>query len=161
MALLLTSPAFREGERIPRRHSCDGEDLSPALRWSGAPAGTAGFALIMEDPDAPAGTWVHWVLQGLPAAVDGLPEGVPTEARLPDGSLQGPSWGVLTYSRTGYHGPCPPPGPPHRYVFELHALDATLPQAAGLCAADLRRAMAGHVLERARLIGTYGRQQPE
>ena len=125
-SLSLTSPAFSEGEAIPGKHTCDGEDLSPALAWSAPPEGTQSFALIMDDPDAPVGTWVHWVLYNLPANARSLAEGILPDETLPDGSLPGKnSWKII-----GYGGPCPPSGT-HRYFFKLYALDSKLDDAAG------------------------------
>jgi Raf kinase inhibitor-like YbhB/YbcL family protein len=157
MALRLTSTSFADGQPIPPRHTCEGEDLSPPLVWAGAPDNTAGYALLMEDPDAPAGTWVHWVLYGIPADARHLPEGLAKTRQLGGGMRQGACWGVHRFERTGYHGPCPPPGRPHRYVFELLALAEMPPQPAGLTAAELREVVDGQVLEKARLVGTYRR----
>lgn len=157
MAFSITSPAFHEGEGISKKHTCDGADLSPPLQWSGAPEGTKSLALIMDDPDAPPGTWVHWVVYGIPADVKGLEEGVPKKETLPNGTKQGLVWGVESFSRVGYTGPCPPPGKPHRYYFKLYALDAMPdlpPQATKF---DVEKAMKGHVLAEARLMGKVGR----
>lgn len=156
MAFSLHSTAFSEGETIPQRYTCDGQDLSPPLAWKDPPAGSTSFALIMDDPDAPAGTWVHWVLYNIPGTSTFLLEGVPRQEQLPDGARNGTAWGVTDFSKTGYHGPCPPPGKPHRYVFRLYALDKTLPleQANRF---DVEKAMKGHVLGEARLTGKYGR----
>lgn len=157
MALILTTTAFTAGGGIPTKYTCDGADVSPALAWSGAPPGTAAFALIADDPDAPAGTWVHWVLFNLPGTLTGLPEGVaktdaPAEA---GGALQGRN----DFRRIGYGGPCPPPGKPHRYFFKLYALGAALPLKAGATKQDVERAMRGHVLAESSLMGTYARQR--
>lgn len=157
MAFTLTSPAFADRARVPEPHTCDGEDRSPELRWEGAPAATRSFALIMDDPDAPPGTWVHWVLYDIPSALAGLPEGLPKTPRVLDGAKHGACWGVDRYERSGYHGPCPPPGKPHRYFFRLYALDAPLGLKPGATAAQLRQAMTGRVLASAELIGMYGR----
>lgn len=157
MSLALESPAFKDGERIPKVHTCDGADLSPALRWSGAPAKTRSFALIMDDPDAPVGTWVHWVVYDLPASCAGLPEGVAKKDAGPDGARQGASWGVDEFSRAGYGGPCPPPGAPHRYSFRLYALDRALGLPARATKPELVAAMRGRVLAEAELTGLYGR----
>ncbi len=149
----LASPDFKAGAPIPARHGCDGEDRSPALAWHGAPAGTQAWALVCEDPDAPRGTWDHWVLYDLPAAAAGLPGGVPANATLDNGARQGLNgWG-----RTGWGGPCPPPGRPHRYVFRLYALSAPTGLPARAAKADLLRAIEGRVLATAELIGTYRR----
>ncbi len=157
MALILTTGAFPAGGSIPARYTCDGADVSPALAWSGAPAGTAAFALIADDPDAPAGTWVHWVLFNLPGAIAALPEGVAKTEQPADlgGALQGRN----DFRRIGYGGPCPPPGKPHRYYFKLYALGAALPLKAGATKQDVERAMRGHVLAESSLVGTYARQR--
>jgi Raf kinase inhibitor-like YbhB/YbcL family protein len=145
--MILSSDAFAEGEAIPARHTCDGDDVSPPLTWRDPPAGTATFALIVDDPDAPAGTWVHWVLFDLPASASEIPEG-----RTPRGAREGKnSWG-----RPGYGGPCPPSGT-HRYFFKLYALDGALDLESGITAADLTRALEGHVLAEAVLMGRYAR----
>lgn len=157
MAFILTSGAFTTGGVIPAKYSCDGADVSPPLAWSGMPPGTAAFALIADDPDAPAGTWVHWVLFNLPANVTALPEGVAKTDQLADfgGALQGKN----DFRRVGYGGPCPPPGKTHRYFFRLYALDAALPLKAGATKQDVERAMRGHVLAETLLMGTYARQR--
>lgn len=154
----LTSAAFRDGAAIPVRHTCDGEDSSPPLAWSGVPEGTAALALIMDDPDAPAGTWVHWVLYDLPAGAAALPEGLSKGERPPCGGAQGACWGVDEFSRIGYHGPCPPPGRPHRYVFTVYALDAATGLRPRRTKAELLRAIKGRVLAHASLTGLYGRK---
>ncbi|HYT05680.1 MAG TPA: YbhB/YbcL family Raf kinase inhibitor-like protein [Gemmatimonadales bacterium] len=155
MAFSLTSTAFRQGTAIPVKHTCDGVDVSPSLAWSGAPAGTAAFALIADDPDAPAGTWVHWVLYNLPGSAARLPENVAKTDAPPElgGAIQGRS----DFRRPGYGGPCPPPGPAHRYFFKLYALDAALKLKAGAQKQDVEAAMQGHVLGTAELMGTYAR----
>ena len=153
MALRVSSPAWKHGERIPTRYTDDGEDLSPPLVFEGAPPGTAALALICDDPDAPGGTWVHWVLYDLPGTATGLAEGVPTEPRLPDGSLQGRNG----WSRIGYGGPSPPRGKPHRYFFRLYALREPLRARPGLSAAEIERAARGRAIESASFMGTYGR----
>ena len=153
MAFELTSTAFGQGEPIPRRYTCDGEDISPPLQWSDPPQGTQSFALIADDPDAPMGTWVHWVLYNIPAQARGLPEAVSSDAELPDGSRHGQN----SWRRLGYGGPCPPSGT-HRYFFKLYALDAQLDLAAGANKKQLLRAMEGHVLAQAELMGTYTRR---
>jgi Raf kinase inhibitor-like YbhB/YbcL family protein len=156
-AMQLSSAAFDPGERIPDRHTCDGQDLSPPLAWSEAPEGTRSLTLIMDDPDAPPGTWVHWVLYNLPADGGGLEEGVPKNASLDSGASHGVCWGVDSYSRVGYHGPCPPPGTPHRYSFRLFALDSRLDLPAKATKEQVERAMEGHILARTELVGIYGR----
>lgn len=150
--LALASPAFAAGGEIPRKYTCDGEDISPPLEWGAPPAGTRGLALIMDDPDAPAGTWDHWLLYNLPADARGLPEGVSPDATRPDGGRHGKnSWG-----RLGYGGPCPPSGQ-HRYFFRLYALDIPLDLPAGANKAQLLAAMSGHILAQGELMGTYRR----
>ncbi len=156
MTLSLTSSAFAEGAAIPVRHTCDGPDVSPPLAWDGAPAGTKVFALIMDDPDAPAGTWVHWVLYNIPATTSQLPEKV---AKVETLDLGGARQGRNDFHSPGYGGPCPPPGPAHRYVFKLYALDATLQLRSGAQKHDLEAAMQGHTLGVAQLVGTYARKK--
>ena len=155
LAMKLTSPVFADSQPIEPKFTCDGEDVSPALAWSNAPAGIRSFALICDDPDAPAGDWVHWVIYGIPATAAGLPEQVATVERLPNGAQQG----MNDFGQLGYGGPCPPPGKPHRYFFKLYALDvATLPLRPHPRKGDLLQAMQGHILAEARLIGTYQRR---
>jgi Raf kinase inhibitor-like YbhB/YbcL family protein len=153
MAFELISTALAHGESIPRRYTCDGEDISPPLQWSDPPAGTQSFALTFDDPDAPAGTWTHWALYNIPADASALPEGVPADAELPDGSLNGEN----SWRRMGYGGPCPPGGT-HRYVFHLYALDTALDLEAGAGEKQLLQAMEGHILAQAELMGPYTRQ---
>ncbi len=153
MALILTSTAFAEGVTIPVGHTCDGPDLSPQLQWSKAPAGTKSFTLICDDPDAPAGTWVHWVLFNLPAGTQTLPQGVPTSAELTSGGRQGKN----DFGRLGFGGPCPPRGPAHRYFFKLYALDTDLSLPAGATKKQVEEAMKGHILAQGQLMGKYGR----
>jgi Raf kinase inhibitor-like YbhB/YbcL family protein len=154
MAFSLTSTAFKDGAPIPSKHTCDGADRSPPLAWSDAPPGTAAFALIAEDPDAPAGTWVHWVAYNLPATTAELPENV---AKVESLDLGGARQGRNDFHRPGYGGPCPPPGPPHRYFFKLYALDAPLQVRPGATKKDVEAAMQGHTLGMAQLSGTYAR----
>jgi Raf kinase inhibitor-like YbhB/YbcL family protein len=153
MALVLKSTAFAPGAVIPKKHTCEAADVSPALEWSGPPAGTVSLALIMDDPDAPAGTWVHWVLWNLPASAHGFPEAVAKQDQLDDGTRQGRN----SFRKIGYNGPCPPPGKPHRYFFRLYALDEKLELAPGASSSDLQEAMKGHVLSQAEYMGTYRR----
>jgi Raf kinase inhibitor-like YbhB/YbcL family protein len=153
MALVLKSTAFAPGAEIPKKHSCEAADVSPALEWSGSPARTVSFALIMDDPDAPAGTWVHWVLWNLPASAHELPEAVAKQDQLGDGTRQGHN----SFRKVGYNGPCPPPGKPHRYFFRLYALDEKLELAPGASSSDLQAAMKGHVIGQAEYMGTYRR----
>jgi Raf kinase inhibitor-like YbhB/YbcL family protein len=154
MLLTLTSSAFQHGQPIPTRHTADGPDLSPPLQWRDPPAGTKSFALICDDLDAPRGTWVHWVVWNVPATARSLPEGVPKQPQLPDGTRQGTN----DFGEIGYGGPSPPRGSPHRYFFRLYALDCTLDLKPGAQRADLEKAMTGHVLARGELMGTYQRR---
>jgi Raf kinase inhibitor-like YbhB/YbcL family protein len=145
--LTLTSAAFEHGEAVPARHSCEGEDVSPPLAWSGVPEGTRALALIVDDPDAPAGTFTHWVAWALDPDAGGLGEG---EAA--------PGEGRNDFDTTGYRGPCPPPGHGrHRYFFKLYALDAAPDLAAGAGKDELERAMEGHVLASVELVGGFER----
>ena len=140
----ITSEAFKEGGTIPRAYTCDGEDKSPPLRWSSVPEGTGSLALVADDPDAPGGTWVHWVLWGLPADTK----------ELPDGSRQG----TTDFKRVGYGGPCPPLGHgAHHYYFKLYALDNQPALGAGSTKKDLLSSMEGRILAEGQLIGTYER----
>jgi Raf kinase inhibitor-like YbhB/YbcL family protein len=153
MAFTLTSAVFTEGSAIPSQYTCDGQDASPPLAWTDPPAGTKAFALISDDPDAPMGTWVHWVAYNLPSSLRQLKEGLSTEEQLSDGTRQG----TTDFGRTGYGGPCPPSGT-HRYFFKLYALDTTLSLAPGATKKQLEAAMQGHVLAQAQLMGTYRRK---
>ena len=148
----LTSSAFQEGKSIPSLYSCDGKDISPPLSWSGAPEGTKCFALIADDPDAPRGTWVHWVLWNLPATATELKEALPTLPHLPSGVIQSKN----DSGESGYGGPCPPSGV-HRYFFKLYALNAKLSLKSGATKSELEAAMKGHVLTQATLMGVYSR----
>jgi len=149
----LSSPAFHEGDRIPTKYTADGENVSPELTWSSAPPNTKSFTLICEDPDAPSGTWTHWVLFNIPADKTSLPERVPPETELSDGSRQGKN----DFGKIGYGGPDPPKGKPHRYFFKVHALDSKLDLAAGASRQQVLDAMKGHILGEGQLMGTYGR----
>jgi Raf kinase inhibitor-like YbhB/YbcL family protein len=153
MAFQLTSSAFGQGAPIPRQYTCDGKDTSPPLQWSEPPAGTRSFALICDDPDAPAGTWVHWVLYNMPSATRSLPEAVPARAELTDGSRHGQN----SWRRLDYGGPCPPSGT-HRYFFKLYALDKVLDIKSGANKQQLLKAMEGHTLGQAELMGMYSRK---
>lgn len=153
MSFTLTSEAFENGGTIHKKFTCDGSDLSPALSWSDPPAGTKSLALISDDPDAPAGTWVHWVAFDIPSGTRELPEGVAKTPELPGGGRQGSS----DFGRIGYGGPCPPPGKPHRYYFKLYALDTQLNLRPGSTKQEVERAMKGHILAQAELMGRYGR----
>ncbi len=154
MQLSLTSPAITDRGRIPRKYTCEGDDISPPLSWSGTPEGTKSFVLIIDDPDAPDPaaprmTWVHWVLYNLPSTVTELPEGVLKEA-LPAGTCEGQN----DWKNLGYGGPCPPIGS-HRYFHKLYALDVVLPELGASTKGELEEAMQGHILAKAVLIGTY------
>ena len=153
MAFELTSLAFKEGERIPDRHTCEGDDLSPPLHWSVPPATTKSFALIADDPDAPGGMWVHWVIYNLSLDLRGLPEGIPAKDHWLDGALQG----LTDFKRVGYGGPCPPPGKPHRYYFKLYALDVVLNVKPRATKSQVLEACKGHILAEAQLMGRFGR----
>ncbi len=153
MSLQMSSAAFSSGEAIPKKFTCDGPDVSPQLKWNDPPAKTQSMALIMDDPDAPGSTWVHWVLYDLPANTRELPEGVAKQEQLSSGARQGRN----DFEKTGYGGPCPPPGKPHRYFFKLYALDNKLNLKSGATKVELERAMKSHVLAQAELIGKYGR----
>ncbi len=153
MSLQMSSAAFSSGEAIPKKFTCDGPDVSPQLKWNDPPANTQSMALIMDDPDAPGSTWVHWVLYDLPANTRELPEGVAKQEQLSSGARQGRN----DFEKTGYGGPCPPPGKPHRYFFKLYALDNKLNLKSGATKVELERAMKSHVLAQAELIGKYGR----
>ena len=148
----LTSSAFSYGQPIPAKYSCKGENVSPPLAWDEPPAGTKSLALIVDDPDAPMGTWVHWVLFNVPTEARGLPEGMQTKPTLADGSVQG----VTSSRSTGYHGPCPPSGT-HRYFFKLYALDTTLSLSSNADKKAVLAAMEGHILAQAGLMGTFSK----
>lgn len=153
MPMVLSSSAFAQGATIPKEHTADGPDTSPPLSWTEPPAGTKSFALLCEDPDAPRGLWVHWVIFNIPANARSLPAGVPKHDSLPDGSRQGRN----DFGRVGYGGPSPPRGKPHRYFFRLYALDCTLGLPSGATRDMLLKAMQGHILEQAELMGMYSR----
>jgi Raf kinase inhibitor-like YbhB/YbcL family protein len=153
MSIELTSTAFQAGVTIPKQHTADGADLSPLLSWSEPPSGTKRLALICDDPDAPRGTWVHWVLFNLPAQARELEEGVPTTETLGNGAKQGKN----DFGNIGYGGPAPPKGKPHRYFFKLYALDTSLDLSPGATKAKLEKAMRGHILDEGQLMGNYGR----
>ena len=150
----LTTSTFPPGGPIPKTCTCDGGDRSPALAWSEIPVDTRSFALVCDDPDAPRGTWVHWVLYDVPASASGLPEGVRGAPTLDDGSRQGTN----DFRRVGYGGPCPPRGATHRYFFRLYALDTVLGLAPGATKATLVKAIEGHTLGQTELMGRYARQ---
>jgi len=158
MTLTITSPAFSHNKEVPVRYTCDGEDVSPALEWSGLPEGTKSLVLIVDDPDAPDPaapkmTWVHWVLYNMPPDALGLPEGVRPKD-LPEGTKEG----LNDWKRTGYGGPCPPIGR-HRYFHKLYALDVVLADLGRPTKGELEKAMKGHILSKAELVGTYQRSR--
>ncbi len=152
MTLSISSTAFAAGKPIPAVYSCKGRSVSPPLAWAGTPATTKSFALILDDPDAPSGTFVHWVIYNIPASSGSLPEAVPASAQLPDGSVQGNNGA----GQLGYTGPCPPSGT-HRYFFKLYALDAALTLPSGASKDQLLKAMQGHVLAQGELMGTFSK----
>ncbi len=153
-AMILSSPAFAAGQTIPARYTCNGKDVSPALVWKDVPEKTKSLALLVQDPDAPAGVWTHWMIYDIPADARGMPSHVPSAAHLADGGAQG----LNSFGKTGYGGPCPPPGDlPHHYIFRLYALDARLAFVPDATAAALKAALKGHVLATAALTGRYGR----
>jgi len=150
VTMTITSTAFDEGGPIPVKYSCKGSDISPPLQWSGAPEGTVAFTLICDDPDAPIGTWVHWVYFDIPSSVNSLPEAFPAGANPPAGGIQGKN----SWRRNDYGGPCPPGGT-HRYFFKLYALNTVLGLDAGANKAKVEKAMTGHILAEAQLMGTF------
>jgi Raf kinase inhibitor-like YbhB/YbcL family protein len=153
MPFALTSSTFANGAAIPRQNTCDGTDLSPALSWSTPPAGTKSLALIADDPDAPVGTWTHWLVWNIPATANSLPEDLPKTGENADGTRQG----TTDFRRIGYGGPCPPPGKLHRYFFKLFALDTRLTLKAGASRHELEGAIQQHILAHSQWMGTYGR----
>jgi Raf kinase inhibitor-like YbhB/YbcL family protein len=159
MNLQITGTAYTEGQPIPQKYTCQGNDFSPPPKWSGAPANTKSFALIADDPGAPDPrapkmTWVHWVLYDLPATITELAENFAKTPTLPNGAKQG----ITDFKRIGYGGPCPLPGGAHRYFFKLYALDTILNLKPGITKSDLLTAMEGHILAQGQLMGTYQRQ---
>lgn len=153
MTLSISSPAFQDGERIPAKYTCQGQDISPPLKWSQVPNETQSLALILDDPDAPSGVFTHWVIFNLPPDSRELPEAVPAASQLPSGALQGKN----DFGKIGYGGPCPPPGYPHRYRFTLYALNRQLDLKAGSSKKQALNAMEGHILAQGQLTGTYQR----
>jgi Raf kinase inhibitor-like YbhB/YbcL family protein len=152
MAITITSTAFTEGSMIPRQYTCEGEDVSPPLVWTGVPVGTKSLALICDDPDAPMGTWVHWVLFNIPASIKELPAKIPPEKIIENSAKHG----MNDFQKFGYGGPCPPGGT-HRYYFKLYALDTEINLEAGITKAQLLKAMEGHILAEGQLMGRYKR----
>ena len=154
MSFTLKSTAFTNGGEIPRKYTCNGENVSPALSWSEAPSHARTLVLIADDPDAPAGTWTHWILWNIPANATSLPEALPpSQESLTNGARQGKN----DFGRIGYGGPCPPPGRPHRYFFRLYALGATLDLKPGAGRSELESAMNAHVLASAEWMGLFKR----
>ncbi|MGZ4787022.1 MAG: YbhB/YbcL family Raf kinase inhibitor-like protein [Terriglobales bacterium] len=152
-SMQLSTTSFPPGASIPKKFTCDAQDVSPELNWTGAPPSTKAFALIADDPDAPAGTWTHWLIWNIPDSAHQLREGVPKDPELPNGARQGQN----DFKKIGYNGPCPPPGKPHRYYFRLYALDAPLDVKPGASRAQLENAMKQHTLAHAEVMGRYGR----
>jgi len=150
----LTSPAFGESEIIPTKYTCDGENVSPPLKWTGVPADAKSLVLIADDPDAPTGTWVHWVLYDLPATAHELPEALARSQYVPGGARQG----LNDFKQLGYGGPCPPPGKAHRYFFKLYALECALDLKPGATKNEVERAIEHHNLAQGQLMGTYKRK---
>src|SRR2546426_12804299 len=148
----VTSTAFNEGQPIPKQYTCDGVNISPPLEWSGVPKTAKTIAIVCDDPDAPGGTWVHWMLYNLPADNIGLVENLPATETLKAGGFQGKN----DFSKTGYGGPCPPSGT-HRYFFKIYALDSELPLKAGATKEELMKAMEGHIVLQGQLVATYRR----
>ena len=154
MSFSIQTSAFTPGGTIPKKYTCDGDDVSPELTWSGQPAGTQAFALIADDPDAPAGTWTHWVAWNIPASTTKLVEGTPKNDTLADGTRQG----MNDFKKIGYNGPCPPPGKPHRYFFKLYALGTKLDVKGGASRGEVESAIKkGKVLGQAEVMGRFGR----
>jgi Raf kinase inhibitor-like YbhB/YbcL family protein len=151
MAFQITTSAFRDGGSIPQKFTCDGTDVSPALTWSDPPPGTRSLAIIADDPDAPGGTWVHWVIYDLPPDTRKLPEAVARDSQLSNGALQGRN----DFGKIGYNGPCPPRGSAHRYVFKLYALNSRTGLRGGATKAELERVIKGHILVQAQLVGKF------
>ncbi len=153
MELKVKSTAFEEGGMIPKKYTCDGDDVSPPLTWNSVPGGTKSLALISDDPDAPMGTWVHWVLFNIPPNMKELHENIPPKKVLDNGARQG----ITDFRRIGYGGPCPPGGT-HRYYFKLYALDTEIDLDAGITKEQLLDAMEGHILAEGQLMGKYKRK---
>jgi Raf kinase inhibitor-like YbhB/YbcL family protein len=153
MKFKLNSHSFSDGGDIPKKYTCDGDNVSPELHWTDQPPAAKSFALIVDDPDAPSGTWVHWVLLDLPGDAHDLSEAAGKRVPLPAGARQG----INDFKKEGWGGPCPPPGKPHRYFFKLYALDAKLSLQGSPTKAEVEKALQGHVLGMGVLIGRYGR----
>ena len=152
MEIKITSSAFEEGGMIPKQYTCDGANISPSLAWTSVPEGTKSFALICDDPDAPMGVWVHWVIFNLPVNINELPESIPSQKTLENGAKQGTN----DFRKIGYDGSCPSSGT-HRYYFNLYALDTEIDLDAGATKEDLLKMMEGHILSKGQLMGRYKR----
>jgi Raf kinase inhibitor-like YbhB/YbcL family protein len=153
MSLTISSPSFSNGGKIDKKFTCEGADVSPRLQWGEPPSGTKSFALLVDDPDAPAGNWNHWTAWNIPSASHGLEEGISKKPRLPDGTQQGTN----DFKKIGYNGPCPPAGKPHRYFFKLFALDKNLALKSDAGKPELESAMKGHILAEGEWMGQYQR----
>jgi hypothetical protein len=153
MALSISSPAFGEGDKIPPEYTCEGQGISPQLDWDGIPEGAKSLALIVDDPDAPGGTFTHWVIFNIPPYSNGLSKALPLTPKLSDGSVQDSN----DFGKIGYGGPCPPPGKPHRYLFSLYALGKQLDLGAGSSKYQVLDAIKGHILAQGQLTGIYQR----
>lgn len=149
----IQSSAFNNEDMIPKKYTCDGQDISPSLEWTGVPESAKSLVLISDDPDAPMGTWIHWVMFNIPPNVSSLSEAVPSEETLSDGTIQG----ITSFGKSGYGGPCPPGGT-HRYFFKLYALDTQLDLGPSATKKDVEKAMKGHVLAESQVMGKYQRQ---
>lgn len=149
----ILTEAFKPGENIPEEYTCSGKNVSPVLSWKEVPEGTKSIALIMDDPDAPMGTFVHWVIYNIPSDTRTLPRGVKKSKTLEDGSRQGKN----DFGNIGYGGPCPPPGKPHRYFFKIYALDTELTLDPGASKKGVEKALDGHILAKGELMGKYKR----
>ncbi len=153
MQFSLICSEFRNLDLIPKKYTCDGQNLSPPLSWNDPPEGTKAMVIIMDDPDAPMGVFTHWVLFNIPNDATELPEGYPNQPSFEDGSIQG----INDFGKLGYGGPCPPPGLPHNYSFRLYAVDVKLSLKAGVSKIEVIDAIKGHIMSQAELIGRYGR----
>jgi Raf kinase inhibitor-like YbhB/YbcL family protein len=149
----ITTNAFGQGERIPEPYTCNGQNISPPLTWEKIPAGTKSIAVIVDDPDAPRGSFTHWLIYNLPPDARGLAEQIPKERHLPDGSIQG----MNDFGRIGYAGPCPPPGRHHRFTITVFAIDIMVDPREAETQAAFRKAIQGHTLAKGELMGIYGR----
>jgi len=152
MSILMHSPSFKEGGTLPKKYTYLADNASPPLSWSSPPEGTKSLALVCEDPDAIIGTWIHWVVYGIPVHTLELPEGIPADSTI----LGTAKHGTSSFGSIGYGGPCPPPGPAHRYCFKLYALDSELDLEPGATHPDLINAIQGHILDEGQIIGMFG-----